>query len=85
MGIAKEEMNENQRAKLERKLAGVLGITYAELSEIGFEIQDNKSEDGLLYSYIIEFPDDSNPEILEKIIGLEDGKRVWLEPSELDI
>lgn len=84
MGRASEMMIEQQREEYEKKLAGILGISYEELSEIGFEIETNESKDGLLYNYIIEFPDDSNPEILDKINGLEDRKSVWLQPWELD-
>ncbi|MFZ4799712.1 MAG: hypothetical protein ACOYMA_19620 [Bacteroidia bacterium] len=84
MGRAKEMMIERQREEFEKKLAGILGISYDELSEIDFEIENNESKDGLLYNYIIEFSDNSNPEILDKIKGLEDRKRVWLQPWELD-
>ncbi len=83
MGIVKETMIERQQEELEKKLAGILGISYEELSEIGYEIETNKSKDGLLYNYIIEFPNDSNPDILDKINGLEDRKRVWLQSWEL--
>ena len=83
MGRSKEMMIERQREEFEKKLAGILGISYHELSEIGFEIENNESKDGLLYNYIIEFPDDSNPVILDKIRGLEDRKRVWLQPWEV--
>ncbi|MDZ7774957.1 MAG: hypothetical protein U5L09_04740 [Bacteroidales bacterium] len=83
MGRAKEMMIERQREEFEKKLAGILGISYDELSEISFEIKNNESKDGLLYNYIIEFPDVSNPQILDKIKGLEDRKRVWLQPWEL--
>jgi len=83
MGIAKAMMSELHQEKFEKKLARILGISYDELSEIGFEISNNESEDGLLYGYIIEFPYDSNPDILDKIIGLEDGEKVWLQPWEL--
>ena len=84
MGRAKEMMIERRQEEFDKKLAGILGITYDELSEIGYEIETNESKDGLLYNYIIEFPDDSNPYILDKIKGLEDRKRVWLQPWELD-
>jgi len=84
MGRAKEMIIERQQEEFEKKLAGILGISYDELSEIGYEIENNESKDGLLYNYIIEFPDDSNSEILDKINGLEDRKRVWLQPWELE-
>lgn len=83
MGRASEMMIERQQEGFEKKLADILGITYDELSEIGYEVDTNESNDGLLYNYIIEFPDDSNPDILDKINGLEDRKRVWLQPWEL--
>ncbi|NQT78743.1 MAG: hypothetical protein HQ565_13610 [Bacteroidetes bacterium] len=74
---------ERQQEEFEKKLADILGITYDELSEIGYEIETNESKDGLIYNYIIEFPEDSSSEILDKINGLEDRKRVWLQPWEL--
>jgi len=83
MGRASEMMIERQQEEFEKKLADILGITYDELSEIGYEIETNESKDGLIYNYIIEFPEDSSSEILDKINGLEDRKRVWLQPWEL--
>lgn len=83
MGRASEMMIERQQEEFEKKLADILGITFDELSEIGYKVETNESKDGLLYNYIIEFPDDSNPDILDKINGLEDRKRVWLQPWEL--
>jgi len=83
MGRASEMMIERQQEEFEKKIADILGIAYDELSEIGYEVENNESKDGLLYNYIIVFPDDSNPDILDKINGLEDRKRVWLQPWEL--
>jgi len=83
MGIAKEIMIERQQEELERKIAGILGISYNELCIIGYEINTDENEDGQIYNYIIEFPEEASSEILDKINGLEDRKRVWLQPWEL--
>ena len=70
MGIVKDMMIEIQQEEFERKLADNLGITYNELSEVGYEIDVDE--------HIVEFPDDTPSGILDKINGLEDRKRVWL-------
>jgi hypothetical protein len=84
MGRAKEMMIEKQRENFEKKLADILGITYDELSQLDYEIDTNESNDGLVYNHIIVFSDDSSSDILDKINGLEDRKRVWLQPWELN-
>ena len=84
MGSAKEFMFESEQEVLEKRLAFILGISNDELSEISYNIHNQESNEGLIYNYIIEFPDDSNPEIFDKINGLEDRKRVLLQPWELD-
>ncbi|HZK88244.1 MAG TPA: hypothetical protein VFC27_03735, partial [Anaerovoracaceae bacterium] len=76
----KDEMIEMQQDKDAQKLAKILGITYEQLMQLDYEIDTNESSDGLIYNYIVEFGDNDPKEILDKIIGLEDRKRVWLTP-----
>ena len=84
MGSMKDRMIEMQQTKDDEKLAKILGITYDELLQLDHEIDTDESNDGLIYSYIVEFGDDAPAEILDKIKGLEDRKRVWIAPWEFE-
>ena len=84
MGSMKDLMIEMQEAKNDEKLAKILGITYDELLQLDHEIDTDESSDGLIYNYIVEFGDDAPKEILDKINGLEDRKRVWIAPWEFE-
>ncbi len=84
MGRAKEYMMELEEQAYERHLAKLLGISYDDLTQLEWEVETDESKDGLIYSYRIEFMDDSPQDILSKIERLEDNCRVYLEPWELD-
>lgn len=84
MGSMKDLMIEMQQTKDDERLAKILGISYGELLELDHEIDTDESSDGLIYNYIVEFSDDAPKEILDKINGLEDRKRVWIAPWEFE-
>lgn len=80
----KEIMIEQQCCQNEAKLAKILGLTESEFSSLNYQIDDEVSNDGLVYNYIVEFLDEIPRSIKKKIIGLEDGVRVWVDPNELN-
>lgn len=80
MSIIKDRMIEFQQEIIRRKIADRLGISYYDLSELDYEIDTDESEDGLIYSYIIKFSDSSPLETLKKIKGIEDLKRIYIQP-----
>lgn len=59
----------------DKKLALILGLTFAEMRELDgdYEIDTNESNDGLVYEYIIHFHDGCDSSILSKIDGLENN------------
>ncbi len=67
-----------------RRLASTLGISYEELDCLEWDIHEDRSNEGLLYNYRIEFYDGSDSEILKRVQGLEDGCRVYLAPWEFE-
>lgn len=84
MGSGSERMIELQQEKSDRGLAKKLGITYEELLQVGYEIDTEESNDGLIYNYIIIFKDDAPRKILNKIQGIDKNNSVWFSPSEFD-
>jgi hypothetical protein len=84
LGRAKEQWMEMQEELSNRRLASTLGISYEELDSLEWEIHEDRSNDGLLYNYRIEFYDDSDEEVLRRVKGLEDGCRVYLAPWEFE-
>ncbi|RUU58236.1 hypothetical protein [Mesorhizobium sp. M2C.T.Ca.TU.002.02.1.1] len=61
-------MNDNEA---DERVAFALGITVEELAELDWDITDNSSDDGLLYSYIVTVQPDGPPHIVDKIDGLD--------------
>lgn len=65
-------------------LAEALGITPEELDKLHYEIDSEESSDGLIYCYRLEFSEDCPLHILDKILGLEDGNVVRVNPEVFD-
>lgn len=84
MGSMKDYWIDQIEAKRERRIAEALGITEEELEQIQYEINGDYSKDGLLYGYIVQFDDDNNPSIMEKINGLTSGSYVSLSQWEVE-
>lgn len=79
MGGLKEYYLENQEKRYVR-MADALGISWEELLELDYEIDANVSKDGLVYGYILQFSEETDPVILEKINGLDENRTVRLAP-----
>ncbi len=81
LGRAKEYWMEMQQEHSDDYIASILGISIEELECLDWEIFEDRSKDGLLYNYRIEFDNvDNNKKILEKIKDLENGHSVYLDP-----
>ena len=59
-----------------KALALELGLTFNEISKLNYEISENSSDDGLVYNLIVQFCDDNDREILDKINGLSEN--LWI-------
>lgn len=82
MGSAKERMHEMAEDNRDRKLADVLGITYDELIQTDFEINEDAGEgsnEGVVYGTLVTFSDSSPKSILKKIKGLDSSNTVRLD------
>jgi hypothetical protein len=79
MGSVKEAYLELEEGRQEN-LAGALGISWDELSQLNYEIAHNISNEGLLFGYFITFSSDSDPGILSKIAGINETLTISLSP-----
>lgn len=84
MSRIKEQWMEMQQEWEDQRLASTLGISYEELGYLEWDVREVRSDDGLLYNYVIEFYDGSDKSILQKVKNLEDGCRVILDPWEFE-
>lgn len=84
MGKMKEVLIELQDQAEERHLAKLLGISYNDLLQLEWRLESEKTIDGLIQRYRIDFSDSSPEGILDKIERLEDGYTVYLDPWELE-
>lgn len=53
------------------RVADALGISADELAQLDWDITDNSSDDGLLYSYVVTIQRGGPPHIIDKIDGLD--------------
>lgn len=84
MGRLKDIYIEQLQKKSDEHLADLLGITYDELNETEWYIDTDESKDGLIYSYVVYFSEDSPRHILDKIKGLDNANMVWLSPHDFN-
>jgi transcriptional regulator with XRE-family HTH domain len=68
-----DERNEIESIKI---LAQELGLTFVELSNLTYSITENMSNDDLLYDYTLQFDENCDREILDKIVGLEENNGI---------
>jgi hypothetical protein len=61
MGSAKEHLFENQQAEIDRHVADELGISVSDLEEHPYEIEEDASDDGLVYGWAIRWEDGPPP------------------------
>lgn len=83
MSYLKDIWFEEQEEDEKRILAEELGISEDEIELLEYEIEDLKSEDGLVYGYNIHFKPNNSNHILSKIKGLN-GYNVILAPWQLN-
>ena len=85
MGQAKEQLIEIQQEKFDRKLAEYLGISYNEFGMLQYAVHEDSSNEGMIYNYILDFSDETNPkEILSKIKSLDDNYQVWIDVATFE-
>jgi hypothetical protein len=69
--MSNQQYEETLEEQSNKELASILGISYDELCQLEWDVDTNKSSDGLIYDHIYTFRDDSNLEILKKIQGID--------------
>jgi hypothetical protein len=78
LGTNKERLLDLREDISNRKLAETLGIAYEELVHLHWTVQEDCSDDGLLYGYILDFSENEDIKILQKIKGLDDSYCIYL-------
>ncbi len=73
MGRAKEELYDIQLADRDRYFSKLLGISLEELELLDWDISEETNDDGFLYGYIMQFSEESDPDVLDKIQDQLDG------------
>jgi len=74
-----EDLYEEQSDK---HIADLLGISVDDYNQLEHDgIQDETSEDGLVYRHYIEFKDSSPKDIMNKIGGLDANNTFYFEPG----
>ena len=62
--------------ELRKSLALEFNLTFEEMEALDFEIDVNSSDDDLVYNHIVQFSDDCDKDILDKIDGLDE--HLWI-------
>ncbi|MBB6498989.1 hypothetical protein [Pedobacter cryoconitis] len=68
-----KELESTNEENLARYIVQQLGITYEELQETSYTLEEHESKSGLVYSRYIRFDETSSKEVLDKIIGLQNN------------
>ena len=79
MGGIKEAHLASEERRQET-LANALGISWDEVEQLDYKITQQISSDGLLYGYVVTFSEDSNPDVLEKISGIDKCRSLTIAP-----
>ncbi|HIB9701866.1 TPA: hypothetical protein ACWZJK_004910, partial [Escherichia coli] len=66
------------------RLAAELGITDEDLELLEWDTQENSSDDGLIYDFVLTFDKSCPPEILEMIEGLSDNLTIRVSANAFD-
>ena len=69
--MSSSQLDDIYEQKRARAIAQRLGISYDELLETAYTLDDNESNDGLIYNHIVRFQESSPKHILDKIEGLQ--------------
>ncbi|MFT5759919.1 MAG: hypothetical protein ACI9LM_004703 [Alteromonadaceae bacterium] len=86
MGRAKEELYEIQLADRDEHFSKLLGISVEELELLDWDISEEMNDDGFLYGYIMQFSEESDPDVLNKIQGNLDGQDfLYLDISDVEV
>ncbi|MDR7375476.1 hypothetical protein J2X19_000134 [Rhodoferax ferrireducens] len=65
-------------------VASELGISMEELDQLEFALDEDSSDDGLVYSVTVRFEEGNPPDIMSKIRGLDSGNYVYLNAGLFD-
>lgn len=79
--MSNRQLDEIQEEETNKELASDLGISYEDFCELDYVIDTNESSDGLVYSHVITFLDNSPQEILNKIENLDSNNSISLQLS----
>ena len=69
--MSSRQLEDMQEEKRDREIANQIGLTYEELGETNYDLEDHKGNEDFVYGHYIRFTEDSPREILNKIVGLE--------------
>jgi hypothetical protein len=82
------QWDDHHQRKQAEWIASELGITVDELEVLDWSVHQNDGNDGAVYGHRVEFGDDSDPEVLASIDGLQNGRWVNIgfppEPNDPD-
>lgn len=79
--MSNRQLDEIQEEETNKELASDLGISYEDFCELDYVIDTNESSDGLVYSHVITFSDNSPQGILNKIENLDSNNSIRLQLS----
>ncbi|MDF1671574.1 MAG: hypothetical protein P1U83_18410 [Roseovarius sp.] len=78
--MSSRELDERNEKDQEAAVADAIGLSVDDLRQLEWSIQDNASNDGLIYGHAVYFSEGSDPTILAKIDGLNNGEWVSIDP-----
>lgn len=78
--MSNAQLEERQEREFAQQVADALGITLDDLDDTEWEVEENASDDGVVYGYVVNFAEGSSLEVLGKIKGLQHGRWIQIGP-----
>lgn len=78
--MSSRELDDQNEVAHNIRVAEALGISVDDFDQLEVRIEDNASDDGLLYGHFVYFEEGSDPEILKKHGWEIDGAGISIGP-----
>ena len=79
--MSNRQLEEQAEERQAVAVAAALGISVEDLNEMDWELEAAESNEGALHGYNVNFAEGSDPDVLAKIKGLNDGRWVRIGPN----
>lgn len=84
--MSNSQLEDRQERDFIAWVASEVGLSVNELTELDFDVDEMSGHDGAVYGHMVTFGEESDPQILAKVGGLQPGRwvQIGFPPDEPD-